>query len=226
MNRFTLSLTTLALALGLAACSGDDGGSGTTTNTTNTTNNTTTSTTASSSTTEESSSSSSSSSGSTTDAPTTDPSTTTPETTGSTTDPSTTDATTSDTTTGGSEPDKNWPPLNPQNPNMPCPDGYEAASFVQGGAVCAPKCSGPGKVCPSGETGNAKGVCAFNPDSSGMTCMMGDTCTDMTEMCQQTGGGGYACLKPVSHCVLLCNGGEKCPDGMECMGNLVCQYKI
>lgn len=131
--------------------------------------------------------------------------------------------TTADTTTGGGA-DMNWPPPDPNNPMMPCPDGYVAASFVMGGVVCAPKCMGVGKTCPAGETGSAKGVCAFNPDSSGDTCKMGDMCMTMGETCQQTGGGGYACLLPVSHCVLLCNGGESCPDGMFCDGNLVCQY--
>ena len=110
------------------------------------------------------------------------------------------------------------------NMKMPCPEGYVAASLVMGGVVCAPACMGVGKTCPDGATGTAKGVCAFNPDSSGDPCKMGEMCMAMGETCQQTGGGGYACLLPVSHGALFCDGGESCPDGMFCDGDLVGQY--
>lgn len=232
---------TLALALAAAAgCSGDDTGA-TSTATTAASASSTTAATGTGATTHETTVDTATATGTgttsttdTTHATTVDTTTDTAGTTaGTTTDTasttagpttSTTDAgTTADTTTGGGA-DMNWPPPDPNNPMMPCPDGYVAASFVMGGVVCAPKCMGVGKTCPAGETGSAKGVCAFNPDSSGDTCKMGDMCMTMGETCQQTGGGGYACLLPVSHCVLLCNGGESCPDGMFCDGNLVCQY--
>ncbi len=54
--------------------------------------------------------------------------------------------------------------------------------------------------------------------------MEGDKCEDEGEACQATGGGGFACLKASSHCVLVCQGGGTCPAGMECQGDLVCQY--
>lgn len=150
-----------------------------------------------------------------------DPGTTT--TPGTSTDPDT--STTEPETTGGVvPPDTKWPPPDAMDPNMLCPENFQVASFVMGGAICAPKCSGPGKVCPSGDTGSALGQCLFNPDSSGLMCRMGDLCGDEKETCQMTGGGGMSCLEAPSHCVLLCNQGESCPAGMKCMGNLVCQY--
>lgn len=246
MNRtiasFTLASFTLALTFGLAACSGDDGAtSASTTNsggTTTTPGTTTDPTAATESTGDTDTGTTDDPSATDTDPSTTDPSATDTDPT-STTDPSTTDASATDTDSGTTDSgtdsdtddptggvDSKWPPLDPMMPMMPCPDGYAAASFVMGGAVCAPKCTGVGKMCPSGDTGTAKGVCAFNPDSSGDECMMGDMCETEGEMCQQTGGGGYACLAPTSHCVLLCNGGESCPEGMMCFGNLVCQYPL
>lgn len=159
---------------------------------------------------------------------TTEPLTTTepPATEGSSTTVAPETTTESGTSTGGMvEPDPKWPPPT-DDPNMPCPDGFAPAAFVDGGIVCAPKCSGPGKVCPTPATGTAKGQCVFNPESTGMDCEMSMKCDDAAEMCQMTGGGGMACLKPSDHCVLLCNGGESCPDGMECFGNLVCQYPL
>jgi hypothetical protein len=223
-------MTIFALALGQAGC-GDDKNETTTSETTPAT---------SSATEPAGSTSTDPTNGSTTDTPTTtasstdptngttttDPTngtTTTDPTNGSTTDP-TNGSTTAPDSTGGVEPDTKWPPPDVDMPNMPCPEGYVAASFVEGGLVCAPKCSGPGKICPSGDTGSAKGQCVFNPDSSGDMCKEGEMCMDMTEMCQPAGGGGFACLAPSSHCALLCNGGESCPAGMECMGKLVCQY--
>jgi hypothetical protein len=140
---------------------------------------------------------------------------------------STTEPGTSTETTAGGEPDANWPPPDPMNPMMPCPDGFAAASFSMGGIVCSPKCTGPGKLCPEAATGNAAGQCVFNPDSSGADCMMaGEMCEAEGEVCEMTGGGGLACLGPSSNCVLLCNGGEACPDGMECFDMLVCQYPV
>lgn len=53
---------------------------------------------------------------------------------------------------------------------------------------------------------------------------MGDLCDDVGEICQMTHGGAFACLKKPSHCVLACQGGLECPVGMECAGDLVCQY--
>lgn len=228
MRTITSLMTIFALALGQAGC-GDDKNETTTSETTPAT---------SSATEPAGSTSTDPTNGSTTDTPTTaDPvtttattttdatsgSTTTDPTNGSTTDP-TNGSTTAPDSTGGVEPDTKWPPPDPNMPNMLCPEGYEAAQFVMGGLVCAPKCSGPGKICPSGDTGSAKGQCVFNPDSSGDMCKEGEMCMDMTEMCQPAGGGGFACLAPSSHCALLCNGGESCPAGMECMGKLVCQY--
>ena len=229
MRTITSLMTIFALALGQAGC-GDD------------TNNTTTSETTpqTSSATESAGSTTDPTNASTTDNPTTTVSSTDPTNGSSSTDPTNgstttdptngssstdpTNATTAPETTGGVEPDTKWPPPDVNMPNMPCPDGYVAAQFVEGGLVCAPKCSGPGKICPSGDTGSAKGQCVFNPDSSGDMCKEGEMCMDMTEMCQPAGGGGFACLAPSSHCALLCNGGESCPAGMECMGKLVCQY--
>jgi hypothetical protein len=95
-----------------------------------------------------------------------------------------------------------------------------------GGVVCAPKC-GANDMCPAAATGDAPAECLFNPGSSGMMCMkMGDMCPGEDEECVQTGGGGMACLAPPDHCVLLCTGGETCPDGMECFDDLVCQYPV
>lgn len=142
-------------------------------------------------------------------------------TTGTTEGTTTSGTTTGDTTTGG---DGNWPPPDFGNMNVPCPEGYVAASLAMGGMVCAPACMGEGKTCPAGESGTAEGVCAFNPDSSGDACKMGDMCMKMGETCEQTGGGDYACMLPVSHCALFCDKGESCPDGMQCFGDLVCQY--
>jgi hypothetical protein len=111
------------------------------------------------------------------------------------------------------------------NPNMPCPDGYVAASFAQGGVVCAPECMGVMNSCPAGQDSDATPFCAFNPDSSGMACMEGDTCDEAMENCVMTGGGTFACLAPSSHCVLVCAGGKTCPAGMECAESVgVCQY--
>lgn len=226
--RTITSLTTIfALALGLTGC-GDDKNETTGDPTTNTTPMTT-----------GASETAGSSSGSGATEPATEPGTSEPTTgpgtseptTEPTTEPGTTTAdpssTTEPETTGGVvTPDTKWPPPDVMNPMMPCPENYVAASFVMGGLVCAPKCSGPGKICPSGDTGSALGQCVFNPDSSGAMCMMGEMCMDEKEMCQMTGGGGMACLEAPSHCALLCNQGESCPSGMECMGNLVCQYTM
>lgn len=150
---------------------------------------------------------------------------TTTDGTGTTTDDptTTTDPTDGTTTTGGGD-DPNWPPPDLMNMMMPCPDNTVPASFVMGGIVCSPECTGVNNLCPEAESGTAAPACVFNPESSGAMCMMGEMCEDPEEMCQMTGGGGMACLKPSSHCVLLCNQGQTCPDGMMCFGNLVCQY--
>ncbi len=160
----------------------------------------------------------------------TEPSTDGTATVGTTTtvDPSegTTVGTTEDTGAVG-EPDPNWPPPNPNAMSMDdvCPEGFAPASFSMGGIVCSPKCTGPGKLCADAETGSAAGACVFNPTSSGADCMKaGDKCEAEGEVCEMTGGGGLACLGASDHCVLLCNQGEACPDGMECFDDLICQY--
>ncbi len=228
----------LTLSLGLGAC-GDDKGDVTTTNTPTTTPPDTTSASS-----EATDPGTTDPTGATTQGPTTNTPTTTGEvpttgtpvdtdtdagtTTGATTDVgTTTDAnTTGDDTTGsnttGEAEDSKWPK---PDANAECPEGFVPAQFVMGGLVCSPACAGPGKICPSGDTGNAMPACVFNPDSSGTPCMEGEMCEDDAEMCVQTGGGGMACLAPSSHCVLLCQG-LMCPDGMECSGDLVCQYPV
>jgi len=250
MRALTSFTTTLTLVLGLAAC-GDDGNVTTTNPTTNTPtgdptanvtmtdadttsdpsagtmdmptttgvmNPTTTGDEASGTTADPGT-------GTTTDAATsstTDPSVGTTEDVGTTTD--TTNTTGGDTTTGGAA-DPNWPAPDPMNPMMPCEEGFAAASFSMGGVVCAPKCDVQ-DMCPDGATGDAQPACVFNPDSSGAACKMGDVCEAEKEDCVMTGGGGMACLAPSSHCVLLCTGGETCPDGMQCFDDLICQYPV
>lgn len=238
MRKITSLTTIFALALGLPAC-GDDKNETTNTPTTNTTPDTTgASETASGTTgpgtsepttepTSEPTTAPATESATTVEpetstAPATESATTTPATEGTTVEPGTT--TDDGTSTGGVEPDTKWPPPDLMNMNMPCPENFYPASFVMGGLVCSPKCSGPGMICPSGDTGSAKGQCVFNPESTGAACKMGEMCMDAKETCQMTGGGGFACLKASDHCALLCNGGESCPAGMECMGMLVCQY--
>jgi len=138
---------------------------------------------------------------------------------GETGDPATTDPSTDDTddpTTDGQPGDPDYP----QPDENGCPAGHVGVGVntEPDNAVCLPPCDGSG-ACPSGATGNAIGVCGFNPDTTYLGCTVDTDCSG-GEFCQD----GF-CQFPPSHCVLLCEGGETCPDGMSCLIG-ACTYPL
>jgi hypothetical protein len=121
--------------------------------------------------------------------------------------------TTSDPTTGGSQGDPDYPNPSPDG----CPAQDVAVSISdQSNAVCLPPC-GAGDTCPSGASGTAIGVCAYNPDSSYVECTIDGDCSP-GESCLDT-----ACQLPPNFCVLTCDDSVVCPDGMGCEFG-VCTY--
>ena len=109
------------------------------------------------------------------------------------------------------------------DPDYPRPEGAlcpgETISVTVEGpsnGVCLPPCEMDG-TCPSGTTGNAFGACGFSPDSSYLSCL-DDTQCGRGETCE-----ARTCLAESTHCVLYCDMGETCPDGMDCLFS-VCVY--
>jgi hypothetical protein len=114
-------------------------------------------------------------------------------------------------TTGGTE-----------DPSYPMPDAADecpddAASIqLQGGSVCTPFCAGEDAACPAPSSGDAPPICTpfFEPGGSGTMCVTHDQCRG-EEACDYPPGtcatvGFWAC-------VLKCDTGQTCSDGMTCI---------
>jgi hypothetical protein len=117
-------------------------------------------------------------------------------------------------TTGEPTPDPDYP-----HPDACDPDQVAVSVGDDMNGVCLPQC-GPSGECPSGATGTAVGVCGFNPMSTFLDCMTDDDCTP-GEMCID----GVCFYEPPTHCVLFCDVGAVCPDGMTCVLD-VCTYPL
>ncbi len=119
---------------------------------------------------------------------------------------------------GGADPDYPAP-----DATGACPDGFTGPITFNGEdsgtALCIPECMGT--TCPSGQTGDATGACATNPDSSQTACTTDDDCTVTDESCYMM----QSCLGPNTHCVLFCESGAACPDGMVCTPGETCEYE-
>ena len=130
----------------------------------------------------------------------------------------------SGSTGGGADPDGEYPQW---DENFMCPDGFNGPVTFNGEmsdtAVCSPECMGAGNTCPNAETGTAVAFCGYNPDSSATACTTDDDCTVDGESCATTG----FCLLASSHCILVCNDGQNtydCPDAMTCTDAGICEY--
>lgn len=148
-----------------------------------------------------------------------------PMTSGQPSDESGTPATSGNPTTGA---DGNPPTTDgdtdsyPQPEGGTCPDGLRYAQVSDGFEFCAPPCDGG--TCPSPLSGSAPGQCVFNPDSTNTPCDPKDPMCGGEETCSTIPGGTTGCALPVSHCALLCNMGQTCPDGMMCTSVGACQF--
>lgn len=122
--------------------------------------------------------------------------------------------------------DPSYPRPDPVDEAGDCPDGFFGPITFDGtGWVCIPACTGDPPACPAGATGDAEASCATNPMSSVAPCMDAADCDVEGEMCGNIGGGQRACLLPPSHCILRCNEGQACPEGLSCADGVgVCQY--
>jgi hypothetical protein len=49
--------------------------------------------------------------------------------------------------------------------------------------------------------------------------MVEEDCAVEAETCEQ----GFCAIVPATHCGLFCDGGQTCPDGMECSSG-ICLY--
>jgi hypothetical protein len=105
------------------------------------------------------------------------------------------------------------------NPNLgDCPAGtLGVADPDQTLALCTPECDG--FSCPDPASGDATPTCGLSPSSSFDPCSTIDDCSG-EEQCIDD-----ACvIDPPTHCVLLCDQGQTCPDGMTCFPAGVCAY--
>lgn len=130
--------------------------------------------------------------------------------------------------TGGELPgDPAYPRPDPVDEAGMCPGGYFGPiTFDGAGWLCLPPCEGEAPQCPDPQTGDAVAECATNPLSSAAPCADSTDCDVAGEMCGNIGGGQSGCLLPPSHCILRCDEGETCPDGLVCAaGPGICQYE-
>ncbi len=198
----SISLTAVsALALILAACSGDDGGA--------TSDGVSSDASTTQDMTQGSTSSTGGSSGSGGDASSSGSAGATSSSTG--------DATTGDATagtTGGGAEDPNYP-----SPGDVGCAGETAPIMLPGGAVCAPFCDGPGGACPAPADGDAMPVCAPFENGGSMAPCGGDGECAGSEVCWDG-----SCIEVAFWaCNIDCSGGETCPSGMSCIAGL-CAY--
>jgi hypothetical protein len=119
---------------------------------------------------------------------------------------------------GGPGGDPLYPPLQ----DGMCPGG-EVPTMLPGGSVCAPFCDGEGAQCPAAATGDAVGTCTpFERDGGGS----GDPCEthDMCPREEACGIEGTCIAVAFWACRLLCDGGQTCPDAMQCTSIGTCGY--
>ncbi len=135
-----------------------------------------------------------------------------PETTGSPTGPA--DAESGDTSPGED--------AYPMPEGGACAGGSVYSQPADGFEFCTPACEGT--TCPPAFTGSATPFCAFNPDSSNTPCVEGDDTCMGDEICGPIPGGVFGCALPPSHCALLCDMGQQCPDGMQCAAVGACMF--
>jgi hypothetical protein len=111
-------------------------------------------------------------------------------------------------------------PSYPEPGTAGCRDG--AVLDLQGVAVCAPFCPGPGGACPAPGSGDATPVCTpFEMEGgSGTACRDDGDCSG-DEAC---GVGGTCIAVAFWGCRLSCAAGETCPDAMTCAAPGSCGY--
>jgi hypothetical protein len=75
-----------------------------------------------------------------------------------------------------------------------------------------------GGVCPDAASGDAMPACVLSPLSSFDPCTITDECA-AGETCENE----FCTVLPATHCALLCDAGQTCPEGMQC-SNYLCLY--
>lgn len=130
-------------------------------------------------------------------------------------------------TSGGTSGDPAYPRPEPVDQAGTCPPGtFGPITYDGDGWLCLPPCVGDPPSCPDPMTGDAEALCATNPMSSAAPCGDSNDCEVEGEMCGNIGGGNKGCLLPPSHCILRCDEGQTCPDGLTCAeGPGICEYE-
>ena len=133
----------------------------------------------------------------------------------------------SGSSSGGPPSDPAYPRPDPVDEAGMCPAGtFGPITYDGAGWLCLPPCAGDPPGCPDPLTGDAEPQCATNPMSSAAPCGDSTDCEVDGEMCGNIGGGQMGCLLPPSHCILRCDDGQTCPDGLSCAeGPGICEYE-
>ncbi|MEM6992824.1 MAG: hypothetical protein AAF721_20080 [Myxococcota bacterium] len=130
-----------------------------------------------------------------------------------------------DNPTGGGGNDANYP-----NPGGGCPAGTADGNMAVMMNICIPMCDGTAAniqaACPQPATGTAVGLCILGDGSGSMEAcdMNGLACEGANEFCL---GDPMTMMNGCSNatgCMVSCQQGLVCPDGMTCNAQMFCEY--
>mgnify|MGYP000409512075 CR=1 FL=1 len=130
-----------------------------------------------------------------------------------------------ETDSGGGESDPSYP-----NPADGCPAGTLNGNDAAGMNICIPACDPNGAdivaACPQPATGTAPGLCILGDGSgSGDACdMNGAACEGKSEFCLGDPMTMENSCTAALACIISCQQGLVCPDGMTCNAQQVCEY--